>query len=457
MRLLIWITLCVAGLLIAGIFWLTIAPPAIVRVASNYAAKIVCSNVFIAGRDGQEVLAVDVQAPGHPLLRGINIEVDRDAGEVRAGLFGRFGKGLAVHQPGNGCTALPDGDRDALVPMPPRAANIVTQDAPWPRGDVVDFAASGPIEAVLDNAALTGEGLRAIVVVKDGRIIAEKYADGFSAQTPLLGWSMTKTVTAALLGRMQKDGTLAQDPDNLFPQWAGDMRARIRLSDMLGMASDLAWNEGYGAVSDVTRMLYLEPDMAAFVAALPLNAADGSKTGATFEYSSGTTVLLSAYWQALLGDRAKAAAYPYAALFEPLGMSSAVLEADGRGTFAGSSYLYATARDWARFGQFLLQDGRWNNVELLPPGYVDWMVKTHPASDGHYGQGHVWKRQPGLEEDEEDPGFPHPVFWLAGHDGQSVAVLPDNDMVVVRMGLTPSNRKYRPAELAEALVKAAGD
>ena len=180
--------------------------------------------------------------------------------------------------------------------------------------------------------------MRAVVVVKNGRIVAERYGDGFSAKTPLLGWSMTKTVNAAIIGTLVKDGKMAVTNQGLFGPWKADGRAAISLADMMAMSSGLEFNEDYGDVADVTRMLYLEPDMAGFAESKPLTG----DVGKVFSYSSGTAVMLSRLWQDAIGDKDKALAWPRTALFEPLGMQSAVLETDEQGTFVGSSYLYAT-------------------------------------------------------------------------------------------------------------------
>lgn len=454
-RILVWLLALIVALLAAVVVWFYVAPPGELRVASGYAAKIVCSNVFLAGRDGDTVLAVDVQAPGHPLLRLVSVDVDREAGTVEAGIFGLFGGGLAVHREGAGCAAVPDGDLDAarrFTAPPPAAAPA--GDAPWPQGERVAASQDPALAAVLDDDAMTGPGMRAVVVVHGGRIVAERYGEGFAAETPLLGWSMTKTVTAALVGRAIGEGMLTRAADGLFERWQDDGRAAIDVAGLLAMASGLAFNEDYGAVADVTRMLYLEPDMAGFAAAQPLEAEPGS----VFSYSSGTSVLLSRVWQEAAGGGEAARAWPRTVLFGPLGMTSAVLETDARGTFVGSSYLYATARDWARFGLLLLRDGVWQGERLLPEGYVAWMRTPTEVSGGRYGR-HVWLEGPdaGLAEDADpDAGhdLPDDAYWLRGHDGQTVTVIPSRDLVVVRMGLTPSDLGYRPQAMVAALAAA---
>jgi CubicO group peptidase (beta-lactamase class C family) len=219
----------------------------------------------------------------------------------------------------------------------------------------------------------------------------------------------------------------------------------------MAMQSGLAFNEDYGTVSDVTRMLYLEPDMAGFAASKPLVAEIGRK----FSYSTGTSVMLARLWQDAVGDEAASLAYPRHALFDPLGMQSAVLEADESGTLTGASYLYATAHDWTRFGQFLLQDGMWNGKRILPEGFVAMMHEPTAASDGVYGKGEVWLEGPGDKHGGGVArGVPEGTYWLEGHDGQTVAVVPSKRMVVVRMGLTPAWLHYRPQKLVAALAKA---
>lgn len=422
------------------------APPQLIRVGSGYAAKIVCSNVFIAGRDPQQVLEVDVQAPGHPLLKLMRVSVDRDEKLVRAGLLGFLGESTAVAREGLGCANVPDGDLEkARAVQLDEAPSSQPLPALWPQGDQVE-AATAEVAAVLADDDLVGKGMRAVVVVHDGRIVGERYGEGFSDTTPLLGWSMSKTVNAAIIGTLVRDGRMSLEDAQLFPAWEGDERATITIADLMGMSSGLAFNEDYGAVADVTRMLYLEPDMAGFAGTRPLAA----PVGTSFSYSSGTSVLLSRLWQEALGDPQQAPQWPRSALFSPLGMDSAVIEADESGTFVGSSYIYATARDWARFGQFLLQDGVWNGEPILPPGFVPWMREPAPASNGVYGRGQLWLEAP--DGNGHRMGVPADTFWLKGHDGQTVAVIPSRRMVVVRMGLTPKAVGYTPELLVSALV-----
>ena len=443
-------------ILIALVLALWLKPPALLRVGANYSAKIVCSNVFLAGRDPQEVLRVDVQAPGIALLKAMHVSVGLERGVVRAGFLGFIGGGLAVSRPGRGCTVLPDGKLDSVAAAPaptasvPRPSFPLTAPALWPDGTGVETKPT--IDQVLQNAAFLGPGARAIVVVDHGRIVGERYAEGFAPTTPLLGWSMTKTVMAGVIGMLIKDGKLSLDQAGF---WTGhDGRERIRLKDLLAMSSGLQWNEAYGAVSDVTGMLYLQPDMAAFARSPPL----AHPPGEAWLYSSGTAVILSRIAQDAQPEPQDLASFINVRLFGPIGMTTATIEQDEHGTLVGSSYMYATARDWARYGQFLLQDGIWQGRELLPTGYVAMMATPVPASHGQYGMGQTWlwgsdAVTPGVNPDAAFD-IPPDAFWMSGHDGQSVCIIKSRQLVIVRLGLTPYAVGYSPQPLVKAILEA---
>jgi CubicO group peptidase (beta-lactamase class C family) len=430
-----------------GAGWLYVSPPELLRVGDGYAAKIVCSNVFVAGRDADAVLAKDVQAPGNPLLRLITVDVDHAQKRVTARILGMFAANYAAYRDGFGCASVPDGDFEAAqlaVPDAPQTKPLESKEN-WPDGNAVGSFADARIAALLARKELTGPDMRAVVVVHKGRIVGEVYGEGFGPETPLIGWSMTKTVNAAVVGRLMLSGKMAFEDADLLPQWQNDPRSRITLAHLLAMESGLGFNENYGTVADVTRMLYLDADETA----LPASRALSSDPGTKFNYSSGTSVLISRIWMNRIGDARQALDYPRQALFAPLGMSSAVLEADARGTFAGSSYLYATARDWARFGQFLVQDGVWNGERLLPEHFMRMMWTPTVASGGAYSRGQAWLKPPGNADD----GIPDDALWLEGHDGQSMAVIPSAEIVVLRLGLTPSWLGYRPQVLLKNVIE----
>jgi len=486
----IGITLVLVLLVLVFALWMK--PPELLRVGANYAAKIVCSNVFLAGRDPDEVLRTDVQAPGIALLRLMRVSVDRGRRVVRAGLLGFIGDGLAVARPGTGCAVVPDGNLDFATHIGTVPAHPVTSSAgsavaaprfpsagpaltstsasagaaadarpggnagvgmdprvAWPEGTTV--ATTVALDRLLADDALAGPGMRAIVVVDHGRIVAERYAPGFSATTPLLGWSMTKSVVAGLVGVLVKEGRLALDQPAGW-QSADGGRERIRIADLLAMSSGLRFDEAYGDVSDVTRMLYLQPDMAGFARAQPVE----HPAGEFWSYSSGTANILSRIVQDAAGSLA--AAYPTEKLFKPLGMTSATMETDEDGALVGSSYMYATARDWARYGLFLLQDGVWLGQEMLPQGYVAMMASPVAASRGQYGHGLVWLWGSDALTPGENPdaafGIPADTYWMEGHDGQSTAITPSRRLVIVRLGLTPARDHYQPQPLVKAILDA---
>lgn len=445
-RRMLWLAGSMSAVVAAIIGWLVFLPPELLSVGDGYAAKIVCSNVFIAGRDPETVLAEDVQAPGHPLLRLVRISVDDTRKAVTARMFGFAAPGHAIYREGLGCTNVTQGEFAAfpgnrqLRRRPPQSDDA----KPWPEGSGTTI--NPAVQTLLTDPELAGPGMRAIVVVKDGRIVGERYGEGFNSATPLLGWSMTKSVTAALIGLRIRDGQMALDRTELLPQWRNDARSQIRLADLLAMQSGLQFNEDYGDVTDVTRMLYLEGDMASFSAAKPLEATPGER----FNYSSGTSTILSRLWMNTFGSVREALTFPRVALFRPLGMTSAVLEPDAHGTFVGSSYMYATARDWARFGLFLLQDGNWSGEQLLPSDFVAFMRTPTKASNGRYGAGHVWTKY----GPDGGPPLPSDAYWLRGHDGQTVMLVPSMGLAVVRLGLTPSHTGYDVRVLDSKIVEA---
>ena len=295
--------------------------------------------------------------------------------------------------------------------------------------------------------------MRAIVVVHNGRIVGERYGEGFSPETPLLGWSMTKSVNAAIVGTLVKSGKLALDQKQLFEPWKADGRAAISLADLMAMSSGLEFNEDYGNVTDITRMLYLERDMAGFASAKPLV----DPVGSVFSYSSGTPLILSRLWQNAAG--AEAMSYPEARAVRPD-------RHDQRRARARRARhlrrLVLSLCDGARLGAFRPVHAAGRRLERRgnpAAGFVAWMREEAPASKGQYGKGQVWLYGPeGDTPAGQDPdvGFdlPDDTYWLEGHDGQSVAIIPSKKLVVVRMGLTPFKLAYKPQGLVSALAKA---
>lgn len=436
----------ISALAIAGLTgWIVIARHDALQLASAATARTVCSSVFMAKRDADATFQADLLALGHPILRLMKIDVSAADHSVDAGFLGFIAESHAQYIEGRGCTNV-SSDKGWNRPAAQRLPPIASADALWPAGEKVELSENARWQAAVHDPALQGPGMRAIVVVHDGRIVAEAYGQGFTAAMPLLGWSMTKSVTAALVGMAIKDGKLSLEQKHLFPQWAGDGRAEISIADLMAMTAGLKWSEAEGRITDPGRMEFLVRDTAAFARGLPLDTPPGTR----FNYSGAQTVLLTRLWQDAVGEGAPS--YPRERLFNPLGMTSAVLEADEVGTFRGEGFLFATARDWARFGEFLRLGGQWNGQQLLPVGFVDYMRSPSPVSDeGHgpvYARGQIWLAK-GLGYD-----LPADTFMMEGHLRQVIAIIPSRKLVILRMGMTREDIGFSNAKLLRAIAKA---
>lgn len=423
-------------------------PAELKEVVAAYAAKVAASAVFVSGRTIESVLAEEM-APDAPLQAMVRpfleYEVDRDQRTVTAKVLGT--EVTAAYVEGLGCT-LVRGDLTALRAraLPPIARAM--DPRPWPLGDGL---ANLPLPAGIDGKALdqaiadafvdrdgrVKAHTRAIVIAHRGRLIAERYAPSYDAYSVLPGWSMSKSLVNALIGLRIGDGKLALDRELPVPEWSApdDPRRQLRLMDLLRMESGLDWSEDYEAAGSLAlRMLFLESDYAALAASQPLVRAPREE----HRYSSGTTNLLCRILRTTFDDERSYLAYARDRLFLPLGMTSALLEPDPSGVFVGSSFGFATARDWARFGQFYLQDGVVDGKRLLPEGWVA-MARTPSVVSprGDYGA-HLWLNAGSEKEPDKRPfnRLPRDLFYLSGYEGQYVVCFPSQDLVVVRLGCT---------------------
>ncbi|MBO9524216.1 MAG: serine hydrolase [Nocardioidaceae bacterium] len=399
---------------------------------TGYAAHNACALDAIAHRDDP---ADDL--PPNPLVPVLRTKTgDHDAS---ASVLGLFSKQKAWATPGFGCT-LADERPSLGEATPVTAAGNPYDAAPAPTPAVA-------VSAALDKAFARGLGTRGVVVLHDGRLVAERYAKGFDQDTPQLGWSMTKSVTNLLVGRLVAQGKLSLDDDHLRPEWT-DGRAAITVRQLLQMTSGLSWDETYALGTPITRMLYLEPDMGTYVASRKLV----HEPGTYLQYSSGNTDLLCA----VLAKKFGGADLPRRELFAPLGLASAVLEPDAVGTPVCSSYLWATPRDWAAIGQLALQDGVWNGKRLLSEGWMAASTKAVDVRTEEAGYASGWwvnDAPKGLVE----PSLPKDAYFAEGHDGQWIVVVPSEKLVVVRLGFTPDEDQDDGAvRLAADLVRSLG-
>ncbi|MGA1875399.1 MAG: serine hydrolase domain-containing protein [bacterium] len=292
-----------------------------------------------------------------------------------------------------------------------------------------------------------------MVIAHKGSIVAERYAPGFNKDTPLLGWSMTKSVINALVGILVKEDRLSLNSPLPVPEWQeeSDPRRRITLDHLLHMSSGLRFHEEYdNPLADVTYMLLRVPDMASYAARKPLEAEPGTQ----FSYSSGTTNIISRLIQQVLRD-GNSIDFPRRALFQRLGMDSAVIEQDASGTFVGASFMYATARDWAKFGQMYLQDGLWAGRRILPEGWVRYATTPAPLSpDKQYGA-HFWLKIPKeYRNGDEGKLIPADSFHAIGHEGQFISIIPSRELVIVRLGLTRYPSAWQHDTFIELVVQA---
>lgn len=425
-----------------------------------YKAKRLCSEVFVARQSPASVLDNELD-----MLKSFRTTIDYADKSVTVSVGKKTVK-RAIYREGLGCTivhfsAIEEVRGQTMPYVAPLPRD--PEKTAWPTGDSVLKADPLPevdqtkLDQALDKAFSEPDPkkhrrTRAVVVVYKGRIVAERYAPGFTRDMPLLGWSMTKSVTNALVGILVGQSRLALMDPAPVPEWVrpNDPRGAITLDQLLRMSSGLKFDEAYTKNSDATCMLFGTYDMAAYTASLPLEAEPDSK----WYYSSGTTNIVSRVIRHSLGsDQDAYLSFPRRFLFNRIGMRSAVMEPDASGTFVGSSFMYATARDWARFGLLYLQDGVWEGERILPESWVKYSrTPTPKAPQGKYGA-YWWLNAgpPGEESKRPMPRLPVDLFMASGFEGQTVAVLPSRKMVVVRLGLSQQGAWDIESFLAEVL------
>lgn len=462
-----WLTtLIVLVLLALGYVGAKLDLPTQLAIGSGWKAKILSSGLFISGRPEASVLAEDV--PIHPLLNFIRSDVEPNRKEVTASFLGII-KNRSIWVDKLGTVLLSGVPEDRVRAWPvaipaPEPAQPETVD--WPTGDRMTQTTFPPNvdtqllgEAVTKAFAESGPAsrlqTRAIVVVYNDQIIAEQYAPGITAATPLIGWSMSKSITSALTGILVGQGKLSLKEPAPVPEWssAGDSRRAITLEQLLQMSSGLQWEEAYETkpVSDVNRMLFTKPDTAAYAASLPLAAAPGTK----WNYSTGTTQIISRIIRGTFADPKEYYAFPRTALFNKIGMRSAVICPDASGTFVGGAFVFACARDWARFGLLYLHDGVWNGERLLPEGWVTFTRTPAPAGHGVYGA-QFWLNQgqiKGMGVAKLFAAAPHDLFYCAGYQSQLVIIIPSRKLVLVRLGMTTKG-EWAMDEFVENVLRA---
>lgn len=441
MRRLVWVIALIAALFVGG--WLYVSQSTWGRIylpsGAGLTAKQACSLTFVSGLDPERAQTDYIDPLLGPAKSLISLDVDTEARTTTSAIFGLFYHQTAVFRDGLGCTLVHDPDQfdaDLTVPMPPPSA-LMEIDTAW-RDAHFDADA---LDAALD-AAFTEDGRNtlAALVLHDGRLVAERYADGVDARSPLLGWSMTKSTAVTFAGVLVERGLIDMRAEGLSPDLNAVDRPDITLDDMLRMTGGLDGFELNNGHDPNSEMLMTQADMAAYAA----SRNKLHEPGEEWSYQSVNTILAGAAMEEFMGDTlADRVETLRAWLFEPLGMNSVVFEPDQSGTLQWSSYMYATAQDWARLGQLYLDNGRVGDAQIIPP---NWLTYVGTPTVDWYGSG-FWLNIEGLPSD---------TVAMQGFQGQHGFVIPSEDLVIVRMGATLGMESGAP-EFGAAVIAAKRD
>jgi CubicO group peptidase (beta-lactamase class C family) len=428
--------LVVAALAVPAVIF---RPDRAIRVATGVVAHNVCAKTFVSGFDPKTVFAETTDRDGLRRLKwALRYDVDRTAKTVDASLSGMLGSRAAFHD-GFGCVMLLQGsdepyllksDIDALKrpKNPPLLAEIAGPDLVEPSDPKLKAALDHAFE---EPAAPPFRRTKAVVVVHDGRVIAERYASGIGVDTPLLGFSMTKSVVNALIGILTQQGNISPSFPAPVAEWRGaaDPRREIEVEHLLRMTTGLALDETNSGFDPSSQMVYLHNDMAGFAVKAAMIAPPGTR----WAYSSPTTQLLARIIRDITGGPEQTLAFAWRELFNPLGMRDVTLEFDGAGTLQGSTYMLASARDWARFGLLYLNDGVIGGRHILHEDWVDFSAAA--TLDTDYGAG-FWTNRSEHENAKGRVrlGIPRDAFFASGDLGQRIVIIPSQHLVIVRLG-----------------------
>jgi CubicO group peptidase (beta-lactamase class C family) len=409
-----------------------------IRVATGVVAHNVCTKTFVSGLDPQTVFPEIVAREGIRRLRHVlTLQVDRAARTVDASVAGLLASHAAFHD-GLGCV-LRHGSKEPYIlksdiealkapKTPPLLAEIAGPEIVEPKEPALQAALDHAFE---EPAAPPYRRTKAVVVVHDGKVIAERYASGIGVDTPLMGFSMTKSVVSALIGIMTQQGLTSPSLPAPVPEWRGasDPRREIEVEHLLRMTTGLALDETNSGFDPSSQMIYLHNDMAGFA----VNAAPIAPPGTRWHYSSATTQILARIIRDSAGGPERTLAFAWRELFNPLGMRNVTLEFDGSGTLQGSTYMSASARDWAKFGLLYLNNGMIGGRRILHEDWVDFSAAATLDSD--YGAG-FWTNRSEHEyaRGRVRAGIPRDAFFASGDLGQRIVIMPMQHLVVVRLG-----------------------
>jgi len=435
-----WQRLAVAGVLIVAVLvvlGVIERPDRAIRAGTGSAADALCAKTFVSGLDSQTSFNEIMERPGIRRLRfGLRYQVDRTARTVDVSLAGLFRAHTMFHE-GFGCVRVQGGKEpyllkaDIVALKTPKAPPLLPEIA----GPEIVAPSDPALRTALDHAFEEPaeppyRRTKAVVVVRDGRVVAERYAPGIGIDTQLPSFSMTKSLINALLGVMTQQGLTSPSLPAPIPEWHGadDPRREIEVGHLMRMTSGLALDETDDP-RNPSEQMFAHDDMAAFAVKAPLIAAPGKR----WAYSSATTQILARIIREAVGGPEQSLAYAWRELFNPLGMRNVTLEFDGSGTLQGANNMLASARDWARFGLLYLNDGKIGEKRILHPEWVEFITWT--TLDTDYAAG-FWTNR------SEHPnavgrvraGIPRDAYYASGNLGQRCVIIPSQHMVVVRMG-----------------------
>jgi CubicO group peptidase (beta-lactamase class C family) len=402
---------------------------------SGFSAKSVASGHFIDQRSQHVIEQGDNDIDLIDLAANKINEAQKFATASVYGLKER----KAIYREGLGATLIND-DFDTSKPYDSPKRVKTENDLEFPYGDneqkdtvftTIDYAKLNVAVAnAFDTKGVINKRTRSLLVIYKDKIIAEKYETGFNKDSKLLGWSMTKSITATLFGILEKQGKFDINKPAPIPEWQNDARKEITTNDLLHMNSGLAWEESYDKICDATQMLFQSANMGR----VQLEKEKAYEPNTHWNYSSGTTNLLSYILRNQFKTHQEYLNFWYAALIDKIGMQSMIVETDMAGNYVGSSYGWATTRDWAKFGLLYLHKGNWNGEQLFDESWAKYVATPTNTSNGVYGA-HFW-----LNAGGKFPDAPKDLYSASGFQGQKVFIIPSRDMVIVRLGLTDESQ-----------------
>ena len=402
---------------------------------SGFSAKSMASGHFIDHRSQDVIEKNDNDIPKIDWAKNTIHEAEKYATATVYGLKER----KAIYREGLGVTLINDVfDVSKAYEVPKRTK--LKNDLPFPYGNKepkdtvfanIDYAKlEKAVANAFDEKGKISKRTRSVLVIYKDKIIAEKYASGIDKNSKILGWSMTKSITATMFGILQKQGKLDIYKPAPITEWAKDERAKITINDLLHMNSGLEWEEDYSKICDATQMLFQAEDMTQSQLVKPAQF----KPNTHWNYSSGTSNLLSGILRKQFRTHQEYLDFWYSALIDKIGMHSMLIETDMAGNYVGSSYGWATTRDWAKFGLLYLHKGNWNGEQLFDENWPNYVATPTKGSNGDYGA-HFWLNAGGYY-----PDAPRDLYSANGYQGQKVFIIPSQDLVVVRMGLTEDEK-----------------